>query len=151
MKHGKAPTAYRPKAAEGVSCPKFLYWIKAARWRGPRGAAAPGRRWLHVSATARDGPRPLAPQKPEKRAAIPVKNLACRPTKSTASRSGAHAKSAPFTADCRSTSCGRGGRPPRLYPPVRLGARVGQVQGATRSNSGQGQSLPELPGQRTAP
>lgn len=34
---------------------------------------------------------------------------------------------------------------PRLYPPPRFGSRVEQDQGATRSNSGQDHSLPELP------
>jgi hypothetical protein len=43
------------------------------------------------------------------------------------------------------------GRLRGLYPPPRPGARVGQGQGATRSNSGQDHDLPELPGQRTAP
>jgi hypothetical protein len=43
------------------------------------------------------------------------------------------------------------GRLRGLYPPPRAGARVGQGQGATRSNSGQDHDLPELPGQRTAP
>lgn len=46
---------------------------------------------------------------------------------------------------------GGGGRLRGLYPPTRAGARVGQGQGATRSNSGQDHDLPELPGQRTAP
>lgn len=75
---------------------------------------------------------------------VPEKPGSC-PTASTASRNGKHAKSAQVTADCCPPTRGRGRRPPRLYPPVRLGARVGQVQGATRSNSGQDQSLPELP------
>lgn len=88
---------------------------RAARRGGPRPPLAPCLRHRLRR------PPPTRAAKPEKRAARPAKNPASCPTASTASRSGTPAKSAPVTADRRSTSRDPVGRP--SCPSVRRGQR----------------------------
>lgn len=95
----------------------FPYGFKAPRKRGARRSPRPGAASVSApAAPSRGGGAPSA-----------------TPTE----RNGRHGGGEP--------RCGWGGRLHGFKPPPRFVSRVEQDQGATRSNSGQDHSLPELP------
>lgn len=110
----------------------------AGRPRSPRGASwGPRARHWRVTAVGRQGPLPgrtqhSGPSEARRKPAAPARPTPGRRRGDGGELTGTEAR-------------GWGGSAPWALLTSPGGARVGQGQGATRSNSGQDQSLPELP------